>query len=401
MGIEFILVQIFIIFLAAKIAGELFVRVRQPPVLGELLVGIIIGNFFFYMLLLDKSMEIFNVLAELGIVFLLFTIGLETKITELRKVGWTATLVAIFGVLVPFGLCATYILYLQRSIAEAMFIGAVTVATSVGITARVLRDINVIATVEAKIILGAAVIDDVLGMIVLGIVSMVGGIKTTHGIFDIFIAGTLAVIFVLVVMFLGDWIVRLVAGATELHPKIPIGKEDMLRRLRMRNAPFAIALILCFGLSALATYFGLAAIIGSFLAGMAFAEIKERYGLVERMDSINDFLVPFFFVVMGMGVVVGDVWGITVIVTVITLLAIAGKLFGCGLPAYKLGRRSMAIIGIGMVPRGEVGLIIAMAGYKLGVIDESMFSVAVLMCMATTLISPPILKYLYKKKPEN
>jgi Kef-type K+ transport system membrane component KefB len=395
-----ILVQIFVIFLLAKLAGEIFERLHLPAVIGELLAGILIANTAIYSWLnLSDSVDIFDLLAELGVIVLLFSVGLETRMSDLRKVGRTATLVALFGVLIPFGLGFSFILMVEGSTVEAMFIGAAMVATSVGITARVLGDLKATGTLESRIILGAAVIDDVMGMIVLTIVSGLGGGK--HSLADSALVISLAVAFVIATMFLGGRIVRQVTGTDprKVDDKgRPVEVKDRLAALRHRNAPFVVALIICFGLSALAFYLGLAAIIGAFLAGMAFAEVREKYALRERMDPVNDLLVPFFFVNIGLKVNLGEFQGVLWLAVAITVLAIIGKIVGCGLAAMPMGRPSSLIVGIGMMPRGEVGIIVAMVGLSLNTISNSMFSVVVFMSLATTLIAPPLLTWSIRRK---
>jgi Kef-type K+ transport system membrane component KefB len=397
--IEVILVQIFVIFLLAKLAGEAFERLRQPAVIGELFVGIIIANTaVFDWLQLGQSMEVFGVLAEIGVIVLLFSVGLETRISELSKVGKVATSVAVLGVAVPFGLGFSFMMLVYGKTAEAMFIGAAMVATSVGITARVLADLKATGSLEARVILGAAVIDDVLGMMVLTVVTGMSGAQ--HGLTDTVVVIALALVFVMAAMFLGGRIVRKVTGTAEkevLGHKIPLVGKDRLATLRQRNAPFVVALIICFGLSALASFLGLAAIIGAFLAGMSFAEVREKYSLREKMDPVNDFLVPFFFVNIGLMVHMGDFAPVVGVAIVITVLAVAGKLIGCGLAALPLGRARAITIGVGMIPRGEVGIIVAMVGLSLNSIPNSMFSVVVFMSIATTLMAPPLLVWAFRR----
>ncbi|MGQ9583387.1 MAG: cation:proton antiporter [Thermoplasmatota archaeon] len=382
-----ILVKLFAIFLAAKLAGELSERVRVPSVVGEVLVGVAVANTaLFDWLELGGSMDVIEVLAELGVMLLLFSVGLETPLHELSRVGRVATSVAVSGVLVPFGFGLAFILAIGGSTSEAMFVGAAMVATSVGITARVLQDVGATGTVEAKVILGAAVIDDVLGMVVLTLVSAMGA--TGHGLTlaDTAIVIGMAVGFVLAVMVLGGRIVRHLASGGGGR-----GAGDRLAKLRQRNAPFAFALTICLGLSALAQFFGLAAIIGAFLAGMAFAEVRDRYALREKMDPVVDLLAPFFFVHIGLMVSVSQFQPVVAVAAIVTALAVAGKLVGCGLASLSLGARSATVVGIGMVPRGEVGIIIAMVGLSLHTIPNSMFSVVVFMSVATTLAAPPLL----------
>ncbi len=398
MSVEFILVQLFVLFALAKGIGELFERLKQPPVVGEILAGVLIGpsgviitnylfgpdaaNWFAGLHLYEG--EVLATLAELGVIVLLFTVGLETKFSDLKKVGFTATLVAVLGVVVPFALGGSYILAVTGLRIEAMFIGAAMVATSVGITARVLTDLDVVNAVESRIILGAAVIDDVLGMIVLTLVIGVssGELSMMH-IAQVVI---LALLFVFILMLMGGRVVK--------------KSEVILEKIKFKDAPLAAALMVCFAISALAMHIGLAAIIGAFLAGMAFAEINEKYHLNLKMGPINTFLVPFFFVLTGAKVDISTFGAVAVVAVVITVLAIIGKLVGCGLASLKLGRESAFIVGAGMIPRGEVGIIVAVIGLTSGAISLEMYSVVVIMAIATTLVSPPMLKWGFKHKDE-
>ena len=399
--IEIVLVQIFVVFLLAKLAGEAFERMHQPAVIGEILVGIIIANtFLFDSLQLSTSTQLFDVLAEIGIIVLLFTVGLETPISELARVGRTATLVALLGVLVPLGLGFAFILALTGAMVEALFIGAAMVATSTGITVRMLGDLKLSGSPEAHIIMGAAVIDDVMGMTVLTIVTGMSGGKMN--LTDMVVSITIALVFVIFMMMMGGRIVKRLTGTQEKEVygvKIPLSHRDRLAALRQRDAPFIVALILCFGLSAVATYVGLAAIIGAFLAGMAFAEVKGKYQLCEKMDPVGVFLVPFFFVNIGFKVHLGEFVPVLGVAVAVTILAVIGKFIGCYAASIRMGRRSATIVGIGMVPRGEVGIIVAMVGLSLSAIPNSMYSVVVFMSIATTLVAPPLLMYAYRKPP--
>jgi Kef-type K+ transport system membrane component KefB len=400
-----ILVDLFLIFVAAKVAAEVFERLQQPPVLGELLVGVLIGPHALGLIgvpdaeliaafhgdaaAAQEALDlVLHVLAELGVVVLLFFVGIETRIADILRVGGRALSVAVLGVIVPFILGAGLIgPVLGHPPLEAVFVGAAMVATSVGITARVLRDLGVIASRESRIILGAAVIDDIIGMVILAIVA---GLATTGAISPLgvaLIAGQ-AVLFTLFVVLVGTGAMR----RYSLH----------LNRLRLDDAPFAIALLVMLGLAALSASIGLAAIIGAFLAGMVFAEAREHFELEQRAVPIYQLLVPFFFVITGAQVdwrlfLDGDLLTIALLVTALALL---GKVVGCGLAMLGTRLRSMAIVGTGMAPRGEVGLIVASLGLSLGAIPTSIFSVVVIMSLLTTIVVPPVLRSLYVGDPE-
>ena len=391
--IELILFQLFILILFAKIAAIIFEFIHLPPVIGEIIAGIIIGNtFLFDFLQLATNIEVLSVLAELGIIFLLFAIGLETPFSELRKVGGTAILVAVLGVIFPFIFGYILIAYSGFPQIEALFIGAAMTATSVGITARVIKDMNLMNSIESKVIIGAAVIDDILGLVVLAVISGIasGG---ALDIVDTVIVAALAVLFVVAVVFVGEGLLPRIRKRPPEFKTLPqpVG-------LRRKISPLAVALIVCFGLSALASYVGLAAIVGAFLAGMVFAEFKDLFPVGEQFEAINEFLVPFFFLYIGISVDLSTFGGVAILTLLITFIAIATKFIGCGLGAYRLGAKSAAIVGVGMAPRGEVGLIIASVGLTMGSISSDMFSVVVFMSLLTTLVAPPLLTYAFRWK---
>jgi len=275
-----ILLELFIIIVAAKLVGEIFEKIKQPAVVGELMVGMLIGP---HALGWIHEGEILMIISELAVIFLLFQVGLETKLSEMLKVGKKSALVALMGVVLPFMAGYAYFAALNHDYKTALFLGAAMVATSVGITARVLADLKFLKTTESRIILGAAVIDDVLGMIVLAVVAGLG--KGEFSLGALIKISFMAVAFVVVVLVLGTWLVNKI-----FHP---------VKKMKTRNMSFIIPLVVCFGLAALAQMIGLAAIIGAFLAGMIFAEIREEYELEKKMEPMADLFVPIFFVVMG------------------------------------------------------------------------------------------------------
>ena len=364
-------------FAAGKFLAEVFERLRQPAVVGELLAGVILGP---SLLAILHPSELTRGLAEIGAIFLLFTVGLETKPRDLLQVGWTASLVAILGVLLPFGLGFFYMRVIDHSMIESIFVGAAMVATSVGITARVLADAGVLSTRMARVILGAAVIDDILGMIVLAVVSSLSSGQINY--LSLAIVAGEAIGFSLLVVFFGSGVVR------RFQPAVA--------KLRARNAAFALAVLLCLGLSLASAYIGMAAIIGAFLAGLALADHSEEYRLQENAHPIMEFLTPFFFVLLGAQVNLRslDQPGLVGIITWVCVLAILSKLIGCGLGALSLGRRDALRVGVGMVPRGEVGLIVASVGLRLHTISDAIYTVVIAMSMVTTIFAPPVLRLL-------
>ncbi len=370
------LLELFIIVGAAKIVGELFEHWHQPSVVGELLIGMIIGP---HALGWIHESNILFILSELAVVFLLFQVGLESRLSDMLKVGRASFWVAVLGVVLPFVAGLAFVFAINHHIQTALFVAAAMVATSVGITARVLSDLRFLQSRESRIILGAAVIDDVLGMLVLALVTGIsqGDFSTTKLLAITF----QAVLFVFLVVLVGSGVTKRLG--------------HLLGRLKTRNMPVIVAALVCLGLAALAQAIGLAAIIGAFLAGMIFAEIQDQYGLHRSMEPLVDLVVPVFFVIMGAGVdltLFGDVRVVGMAV-ILTVLALATKLLGGGLAVLKEGWDSALIVGVGMAPRGEVGLIIAALGGRLKLIPPDLYAVIVAMCMATTLFMPPCMKW--------
>jgi Kef-type K+ transport system membrane component KefB len=380
-----VIFDLFLMIVFAKLLAEVFERLRQPAVVGEILAGILIGP---SLLGWVHPTEVTGVLAEVGVIFLLFTVGLETKPQAILKVGKKATVVAILGVIVPFA-AGYLIMYLTgRTSVEAMFLGAAMVATSVGITARVLSAMGLLDAPTARIILGAAVIDDILGLLILAVVKSI----STTGVNYLSLAATAGLAIGFTVLVAG-----LVAPLlTRIAPRI--------ERLKIGDSFFIFGLILCLGLSVAAAYIGVAAIIGAFLAGMALAESSENnHEMHQQTRGLTEFFVPFFLVNIGMQLKleIFSETSVIVLALVVTLVAVLTKLVGCGLGALDLGWRRAGQIGIGMVPRGEVGIVVAQIGLTLvtveggRAIDDKLFGVILFMAVATTLIAPPFIKILF------
>jgi len=389
-----VLTLLFVVVLASRLFAIGFEFLKLPQVVGEIIAGIVIGNtLLFDLLQVEANFGFLELLAELGVIFLLFAVGLETRFSDLSKVGRTAIYVAVLGVIVPFASGYLLMVSLDNPPSEAMFIGAALVATSVGITARVIRDMRLSETVESRVIIGAAVIDDILGLVVLAIVSGAasgGGLN----ILDIILVAGMAAFFVLTVILIST---RVLPVAIKPQPADAI--VCSLENRHSRVSPLMLAVIVCFGLSALASVFGLAAIIGAFLAGMVFAEYKERWPCEQSFEAINELMTPFFFVFVGIQVslsVFADL-DLLLFAIAITVLAMLTKFLACGLGARSLGRRSATIVGIGMSPRGEVGIIVASIGLSVGILNDSLFAVVVFMSIATTLIAPPLLQRAFRR----
>jgi len=374
------LFQLFFIFVWAKLFGEVFERLHLPAVLGEILAGVVVGP---YGARLVVPTDAIYAIGNIGAIFLLFTVGLETQPKNLISVGRTSLWVALAGIAVPFLFGFSYMSLRHHPPHEAVFVAAAMVATSVGITARVLGDMRLLQTLPARIILGAAVFDDVLGMIVLGVV--VGLISSTGLEWaQLLITAIEAVGFVLFMIFYA--------------PRVVKRMEPGMERMSTRDAPLIIALAICLGLSYAAVKIGMVAIIGAFFAGLAFAEYSPRWNLRARAFSINEFLAPFFFFSMGarMNMAVFD-RKLVVSAIVVSLLAVVSKLVGCGLPVLHSGWKMALKVGVGMVPRGEVGLVVALVGLQMKIVSESAYAIVIFMTGVTTLVAPPIMKMVFRE----
>ena len=374
-----VLLTLFIMLAAAKLIAEIYERLRQPAVVGEIMAGVIIGP---GVLSWVAPTEITSTLAEIGVIFLLFTVGLETKPASIFRVGKRALLVAVLGVVMPF--LAGWLLMKAwgGSGLESMFLGTAMVATSVGITARVLSAMGKLNAITSRIILGAAVIDDILGLMILAVVSSLAIGSVNY--LSIITTALFAAGFIAFMVLVGAPVVKRVA------PRI----ENM----QGNQSLFVSALLLCLGISVAAAYVGVAAIVGAFLAGMAFAEVaEERATIHKQMSGVTEFLVPFFLVNIGMQLKLGIFRDPSVIAfaVLVTVIAVVTKLVGCGAGAWGLGWRRVGQIGMGMVPRGEVGIVVAQIGMGMAVISDSLYGVVLMMAVATTLIAPPFLRILF------
>jgi Kef-type K+ transport system membrane component KefB len=388
-----LLLKLAIMLISAKLLGEFVERkFKQPEVLGELLAGMIIGPFAFgpyfgFHPVLEGPLPIspdVDLIANISVILLLFIAGLETDIEKFLRFGVIAGLVGAMGIILPFvlGFLAIELLYdAPNKFAAGLFTGAALTATSVGITARVLNDIGKLNTAEGSTILGAAVIDDVLGILVLAIVVAITGVGG-EGMTTTEIASTIiiAIVFWLGVVLLG------VKFANQI--------SKVLSVFKMPGSQLAIAIAFGLLIAYLSTLVKLAPIIGAYAAGLALSASAHRDFLAERMIPIYEFLVPIFFVAMGMLVDVRKIPDIAFLGVVIIIFAIIGKYVGCYVAAYFGGFNKIGAsrIGIGMVPRGEVGLIVAYYGLKFGVIDDHIYTIAVVMSFLTTMITPPLLK---------
>lgn len=402
-GVVEILTALVVIMIAAKVGGDLSARINQPAVLGELVIGVVMGslalvglNWFEPI----KGYHTIEILAEVGVIILLFEVGLESNIGEMMKVGLSSLLVALFGVVAPFflgwGVGAWF--YPESSVYVHVFLGATLTATSVGITARVLKDIHRMRTNEAKIILGAAVIDDVMGLIILAVVA--GIISAAGGGEGLSSLGVLWII-AKAVLFLGGAIVL----SRIVYPHL----FRVANYLRVQGMLLIMGLITCFALSVLAAVAGLAPIVGAFAAGLVLDEVYyrdlpnlTRHHLEEVLQPIAMFLVPVFFVHMGMRVDLSTFGNSAVLgfAAILTLAAILGKqVSSFGVLAKGTNRW---IVGLGMVPRGEVGLIFASIGLSLyigaeEIVTPEVYSAVVIMVIITTMMTPPLLTWAFHR----
>ncbi|HTR68529.1 MAG TPA: cation:proton antiporter [Terriglobales bacterium] len=373
--------ELLVIFVAAKILGEIFERLRLPGVLGEILAGVMLGPFALGWV---HPSDTLHSIAEIGVIFVLFSAGLETSPRELIQVGRNALMVAVAGVVVPFLLGYLYMKWRGDASTEAIFVGAAMVATSVGITARVLGDLGVMSTRAAKIIMGAAVFDDILGMLLLAIVAGLASGASLEWI-HLGVLAAEATAFALFMIFVAPRIVR------RIHPSV--------ERLSTQNPSLIIALALCLSLSWLSTTIGMAAIIGAFFAGLMFADYAPHWNLHARVSGITEFLAPYFFFAIGsqlnLRLFTSDV---LVAAAVVSGLAIVSKLLGCGLPLLRQGWPTALRVGVGMMPRGEVALIVALVGLQSQIVTASTYAIVVFMTAVTTFLAPPLLRLLFRKE---
>jgi len=368
-----------IVFGAAKLLAELFEQIGQPGIVGEILAGVVIGPGVLGWVRPD---EFLGALAELGVIFLLFRVGLDVKASELMRVGKTALLVAVAGVLVPF--LAGWGIMTARGVSsiEAIFVGSAMVATSIGITARVLSAMGLLGHRASQAILAAAVIDDVLGLLILAVVSSVA--RGHVNILQLSLTAVLAIGFTALVAHFG----------TQAMGRIVPGIQA---RFRGGEVQFNLALVLLFAMSYLATRAGVAAIIGAFLAGMALSETVERR-VHELTHGVSELLVPFFLVGIGLNLK-PSVFGSTetiLLALLILVAAVLSKFLACGVGALSLGRADALRVGAGMIPRGEVGMVVAQIGLGLGVVSQQVYGVVVFMAIATTLVAPPLIRIAYR-----
>jgi Kef-type K+ transport system membrane component KefB len=382
---------------AAKLLGEAAERIGQPAVLGELLAGVLLGGSILGIMPAEGvEAEVIHVLAELGVLLLLFEIGLETDLREMFRVGPAALAVAVVGITLPFAFGYLYWRYAPHAVSgtgdlvtAAIFVGATLTATSVGITARVLSDLGRMRTAEARIIIGAAVIDDVLGLVILSVVS---GVAAGVSVNLVGITRTLAVAvgFLVAAVVLGRFLAPLLF--------------DVIDRMRVRYVLVVASIAFALGLAALAGLAGSAFIIGAFAAGLILSGTNQFDTIEHEVRPVASIFAPIFFVSVGSSVNLSLLNPTTpaaratlVTAGVVILLAVIGKVAAGWAAPWTRFRR--IVVGVGMVPRGEVGLIVADIGRRSGVLGDEVFGAMLLMVMVTTFIAPPALKALFSSGP--
>lgn len=366
-----------VILVTAKVFGEIAERIGQPAVVGELLAGVILGPSVIGFV--DPTLPTLHLIAEIGVVLLLFGIGLETDLKKLLRVGGAAFTVAVVGVVLPFALGYFVSRALGLELLPAVVAGAALTATSVGITARVLADLGRLQSVEGQIVLGAAVIDDVIGLIILAIVTdlVAGNAPTTLGVLQ-----TTGIAF-------GFLAAAVVVGRFVVPPVFALvartGKEHTLATM---------ALVLAFLLAVLASHVGSAMIVGAFAAGLVLSPTEHVRAIERGVVRLANVFVPVFFVAVGAAVDVRTLGSREVLVVglALTAVAIVGKFAAGFAPVWVSANKTL--IGVGMIPRGEVGLIFAQTGLTAGVLSGGDYSALMLMVLVTTFIAPPLLRAL-------
>jgi Kef-type K+ transport system membrane component KefB len=370
------------IFVATKAFGEIAVRFKQPAVLGEIIAGVVLGASVLG--ILNPADPVIHALSEVGVIVLLFATGLHTNVSSLLKAGPAATAVALAGVILPFVSGYFVAIWLGATSTQALVAGAAMCATSVGISARVLGDLGQLQTREGQIVLGAAVIDDIIGLIILAVVMAVVGGDPVGPIDVLRIAG-IAVGFVVVAILIGG---RLAS----------VG-HSFVMRARVKGILGLMGLAFAFALAALAESVGSALIVGAFAAGLVLDERHDSHEIEEATEAVGNFVVPIFFASVGAMVDLKAMMNPQ-------SLTIGGALIVCGIlgkvaagwaPVWIKGNK--LLIGTAMVPRGEVGLIFAQMGLAAGAIDGGMFGAIMMMVLVTTLVTPPALAAIARRQP--
>ena len=377
-----LLFLIFIIFTSAKIMGELCVRMKMPVIIGEIIAGMLLGTYVLGVI--DTSNSVLMSFAEIGVIFLMFYVGLEIRVKDLFAVGRTAILVGLLGVIFPLLIGFGSMILLGFEIVESLFVATAILATSVGISVKVLHDMGLIKHKVAYIVLGAAVLDDILALLILAIVR-----GLARGKFQVAEFALLVLESIIFVGFLTIW-----------GPKLSKKTRKWVERLNIPEGPFMLSLILCLGLAELAEIIGLAAIIGSFMAGIMIDELAGVYNLEDKVKYVSEFFLPFFFVMMGAHLDPRAFINIRtlVLILVITAAAVISKMLGAYFACMKEDRRTRIQTGVCMIPRGEVGIIVGLIGLSLHTITHEIYTIVLGMSLLTTMIAPPLISLSFKSK---
>jgi Kef-type K+ transport system membrane component KefB len=423
--IGYIIVQIFVLLLAAKVLGSVFEHFKMPALIGEILAGVIFINLILFFpdtgtlihfypdVFVKDDTHFLHVMGEVGVIFLLFMVGLETRFSDLLRVGRAALYVAILGILIPlFGGFALMIAYDPSNVSLAILVGTAMFAMSTGIAIEVLRNMNAMSSKEAKIIIGAAVIDDILCLSLLAVISGVVTPETT--VMTIFVNTIIVILFLVFAFGLISYIMRYAKRRkqkimekyknADMHGDIAVSC-NVADFHEMRSHPSELSILglevlVCLGMAALSTTIGLAGIIGAFVAGMLFAEFKDTMPCEENFNTITSFMLPFFFIYVGMMVRFDD-FAVDMLPLLAAMIAVAvvTKLASgyWGARKEKMSKDSSLLIGVSMIPRGEVGIIVASIGLTLGVFTNQMFTTVILMTLATSIIAPPLIAWAYKR----
>jgi Kef-type K+ transport system membrane component KefB len=389
MDFHFIL-ELIIILASVKIAGHFSKKIGQPSVFGELLAGILLGPAVLGWITVDpKHPGLIKELAEIGVILLMFLAGLETDVEEFKKTAYGSSLVAVGGVIFPliagFGVGLAF----DYNTSTSIFIGTLLVATSVSISVQTLRELGKLQTKEGVTILGAAVLDDVLGIIILSIVMgfTVGSEEGSS------VAGLVLLLGKIIFFFL----LTILLGKKVLPPFF-----QRISNLMSTEALLTFGIVTALGFAFMAETFGLAGIVGSYFAGLMLSLTQYRYELFEKVEIVSfSFFVPVFFVSIGVTANVSNMnMHILTLMLTLTLVAILTKVIGAGLGAKLAGFNNHSSLGIGtgMIARGEVGLIVASIGLSRGLIDNELFTVTVIIVLATTLVTPPLLKAVFSRR---
>jgi len=377
-----LLFYFFIIFFSAKLMGEICIRLKMPPIIGELMAGVLLGNYVLG--IIDNSNHVLMSIAEIGVIFLMFHVGLEIRVKDLFAVGRTAVFVGILGVIFPLVMGFVSMFFLGYQFVESLFIATAILATSVGVSVKVLQGLGLIKHKVAYIVLGAAILDDIIALIVLALVK-----GLARGEFQTLEFSLLVIESVVFVGFLTFW-----------GPRLTKRTSRWIERLNIPEGPFVLSVILCLGLAFLADVIGLAAIIGSFMAGIVIDELAGVYDLENKVKYVNEFLLPFFFVMMGAHLDPSAFLNpsLLLLTLLITAVAVLSKMIGSALACWKENWKIRIQTGVCMIPRGEVGIIVGMVGLSLHTITQEMYNVVLGMSLFTTLITPPLILISFRAK---